>query len=121
MLESEIQAQVRLKASSLGWHLWRNNVGVLLDSRGVPIRYGLANDSKLVNRAVKSGDLVGIRPLLITADMVGRTMGQFVSVECKRKGWTYNPDDAHEAAQMRWAEMVMLAGGSALFTTGDLS
>lgn len=121
MLEAAIQSRVRLEASRQGWHLWRNNVGVLLDSRGVPVRYGLANDSKAVNTSVKSGDLIGIRPLAITLEMVGGVVGQFVSVECKRPGWKHNPNDAHEQAQMRWAEIVLLAGGHAIFTTGQIT
>ena len=120
MNESTVQAQVRLLASTQGWRLWRNNVGVLIDSRGVPVRFGLANDSKQVNSQVKSGDLIGIRPVLITPDMVGRTIGQFVSRECKRQGWVLNLYDARDEAQMRWIEVVSSLGGDAKFTTGDL-
>ena len=76
--ESTIQAKVRLDASKLGWRLWRNNVGVLMDSRGVPVRFGLANDSAGVNKIIKSADLIGIRPVIITQDMVGKVIGQFV-------------------------------------------
>lgn len=120
MNESTVQAQVRLLASTQGWRLWRNNVGVLIDSRGVPVRFGLANDSKQVNSQVKSGDLIGIRPVLITPDMVGRTIGQFASRECKRSGWVFNPNDARDVAQMCWIDVVSSLGGDAKFTTGDL-
>lgn len=117
MNEASIQSLVRLRCAKLGRPVWRNNVGVLLDSRGVPVRYGLANDSKQVNEHVKSGDLIGINPVLITPAMVGTVVGQFMSIECKRANWKFNPNDPHELAQMRWAELVMLAGGSAQFTT----
>jgi hypothetical protein len=120
MNEATIQAHVRLLAAKAGWKLFRNNVGVLVDSRGVPVRYGLANDSKQLNTLVKSGDLIGVRPLLITADMVGQTIGQFVSIECKREGWKYNPNDPHDQAQMRWAEMINASGGYAVFSKGNL-
>jgi hypothetical protein len=120
MNEATIQAKVRLAASAAGWRLWRNNVGTLLDSRGVPVRFGLANDSKQVNKSVKSGDLIGIRPVVITQDMVGRVIGQFVSIECKREGWKPSMTDEHELAQARWAEIVLLHGGYARFSTGDL-
>ena len=119
MLEADIQARIRLAASEKGWRLWRNNVGVMLDSRGVPVRYGLANDSKQVNAKIKSADLIGIKPILITPDMVGSIIGQFVCRECKRSGWKYNPRDAHEVAQMKWCELVLLLGGDAAFTTGS--
>lgn len=118
--EADTQNIVRLAASAAGWRVWRNNVGVLIDSRGVPLRYGLANDSPAVNHSIKSGDLVGIRPVLITADMVGRTIGQFVSLEVKRDGWKPNPNNQHEAAQRRWADLVNMLGGYAIFTTGQL-
>ena len=118
--EATVQSLVRLEAARRGWKLFRNNVGVLMDSRGVPVRYGLANDSKQVNAAVKSGDLIGIRPVTITQGMVGSVLGQFVSIECKRAGWKPSPNDEHEKAQMRWAELVLLAGGHAVFSTGAL-
>ena len=118
--EAEVQASVRLLATVLGWRVWRNNIGVLKDARGVPIRYGLANDSSVVNRSVKSGDLIGIRPVVITPEMVGKVIGQFVWIECKREGWHYNANDAHEEAQARWAKIVNDLGGYATFSTGDL-
>lgn len=118
--EASVKDAIRLAASKAGWRLWRNNVGQLLNSRGVPVRFGLANDSKNVNAQVKSGDLIGIRPVLITPDMVGQTIGQFVSIECKREGWKPSPNDEHEKAQARWAEIVLLHGGYAKFSTGEL-
>ena len=118
--EATIQAQVRLAASQAGMKLWRNNVGVLMDSRGIPVRFGLANDSKAVNLSVKSGDLIGIEPVLITPDMVGKTIGRFVSYECKAPGWKYNPNDGRDVAQLRWIEIVTAMGGRAKITTGEL-
>lgn len=120
MLEADIQAHVRLAASAAGWRVWRNNIGVLMDARGVPVRYGLANESKAVNSSVKSGDLIGIRPVLITPEMVGQTIGQFVSLECKRPEWKFNANDKHQAAQAHWAKIVNDLGGYAIFTTGQL-
>lgn len=117
MREVDVQALGRLEIARRGWLGWRNNVGVLMDSRGVPVRFGLANDSKTVNAKVKSGDVIGIIPTLITQQMVGTTLGQFASWEFKHAGWKFNPNDEHERAQMRWAELVLLAGGHAQFVT----
>jgi hypothetical protein len=116
--EAAVQALVRLEAAHKGLRLWRNNVGALLDSRGVPVRYGLANDTAQLNRTVKSGDLIGWRPLRITPEHVGSKIAQFVSRECKRPGWQYGGDD-HQRAQLKWAELVNADGGDAKFCTGE--
>ena len=115
--EATIQAALRLAAARKGMILWRNNVGALLDKRGVPVRYGLANDSKALNEQVKSGDLIGIRPTVITPDMVGQVVGVFVSRECKAEGWKYRGDN-HEKAQRRWIDIVRSYGGDADFAAG---
>lgn len=116
--EAAVQAAVRLEAARKGVRLFRNNVGALIDSRGVPVRYGLANESKQVNEVMKSADLIGWRPLLIEPQHVGQVIGQFVSRECKRPGWHYT-GDAHEEAQLNWAQLVTAAGGDAAFCTGE--
>jgi len=115
--EAWAQSAVRLEAPHKSVTLWRNNVGVLKDDRGVPVRYGLANDSPQLNANLKSGDLIGWRGVLIMPQHVGRTIAQFVSRECKRPGWTYR-GDAREEAQQRWNMLVLAAGGDACFTTG---
>lgn len=117
MSEAGVQSEVRLHTSQLGWRMWRNNVGVLKDERGVPVRYGLANDSSIINRHLKSGDLIGIRPVLITPDMVGTIIGQFVSVECKDREWKPNLKDARYLAQCNWVNLIRSLGGHAVITT----
>lgn len=116
--EATIQAKARLLTSKQGWRMYRNNVGVLVDVNGRPIRYGLANESKVMNEQYKSGDLIGIRPLLVTEEMVGRLIGQFASIECKREGWRKNLNDPHTQAQQRWADLVNSLGGYAVFYSG---
>lgn len=115
--EAWVQSAVRLEAPHKGVWLGRNNVGALQDVTGRVVRYGLANDSAALNKQVKSGDLIGWRRVTITPDMVGAVIAQFVSRECKRPGWTYGGDD-HEAAQLRWAHLVLADGGDAGFATG---
>lgn len=116
--EATVQSTVRLEAARKGLMLWRNNVGALLDSRGVPVRYGLANDSPQLNKVIKSGDLIGWRPVVITSEHVGSRIAQFVSRECKKPGWKFTGDD-HERAQLRWAEAVNGSGGDAKFCSGE--
>ncbi len=116
--EAEVQKRIRLEAPRKGVILWRNNVGVLRDERGVPIRFGLANDTKRLNESVKSGDLIGWRPIIITPAHVGHRIAQFVSRECKHEGWTYSGTE-HEQAQLKWATAVITDGGDACFASGE--
>ena len=115
--EAAVQAAVRLEAARKGVRLFRNNVGALIDSRGVPVRYGLANESKQVNEVMKSADLIGWRPLLIEPRHVGTVVAQFVSRECKHPTWHYTGGD-REPAQLAWAQLVTAGGGDAAFCTG---
>lgn len=89
MSETDIQREVMLALSTPSSRLWRNNVGqawqgkihrqtpdtiTLLYPR--PIKFGLAEGSS---------DLIGIRAMVITPDMVGRTIGVFTAIETKAK------------------------------------
>ena len=75
--EAKIQHDVRL-ALGATIPLWRNEVGVVRfeDKQGKPrtVSFGLCKGSS---------DLIGIRPLLIIPEHVGRTIGQFVAFELK--------------------------------------
>lgn len=119
MSEAGVQSRVRLDAAKMGHMLWRNNVGALVDDRGVPVRYGLCNDTSKMNEKLKSGDLIGIYRRLIGPQDVGHVLGQFWSVECKEAGWHYT-DTPREKAQLAWANLVIANGGRAQFTTGAL-
>jgi hypothetical protein len=114
--ETRVQSQVRLAGPARDMRLWRNNVGVLKDARGVPVRYGLANDSAGLNRNLKSSDLIGWRRLPVTPAMVGTAVAQFVALECKAPGWVYRGDE-REQAQSRWLTLVLADGGYAKFIT----
>lgn len=120
MSESSIQSQVVTLSAKLGMRLWRNNVGVLLDKRGVPVRFGLANDSAKLNDQIKSADLIGWREVVITPDMVGQTIAQFISVECKKERWN-GKIDAHVQAQIIWGRMVGTDGGLAMIIDEPLA
>lgn len=116
--EGAVQSAVRLEAARVGVRLFRNNVGVLTNEKGTPVRYGLANDSPAVNKIMKSGDLIGWRTVIVTPQMVGQAIAQFVSRECKAVGWHYVGDD-REKAQLAWAQLVTAGGGDASFCTGE--
>ena len=114
-LESKVQDKTRALASQFDILLMRNNVGAFQDDRGNFIRYGLMNDSKRLNEEIKSSDLIGITPVTITADMVGKTFGVFTAIESKREGWRRSPTDKREAAQAKFHEIVRKLGGFAGF------
>lgn len=116
--EARVQDEARLLASKMGWRLFRNNVGVLKDERGVPVRYGIANDSPAMNKRIKSSDLIGIRPVIITRDMVGSTIGQFVAREVKKAGWKYKGTE-HEQAQLAFGTLIIGLGGDFKFYNGE--
>lgn len=115
--EQAVKAAVRLEAAGKGLRLWVNNVGAFKDERGVPVRYGLANESKQVNSILKSSDLIGIRPLLIDSGHVGCVIGQFVARECKEPNWQYK-GNPHEEAQLNFLQLVTALGGDAQFCNG---
>lgn len=113
--EAEIQQEVRKRIAELGGAVWRNNKGAGKLENGSFVRWGLCNDSAALGARIRSADLIGIRPLLILPEHVGRTIGQFISVECKASG--YRPHDTeHEIAQRRWRDLVTGLGGYAVIT-----
>lgn len=116
--EAGVQSVIRLEASKRGCRLWRNNVGATYTPEGAFIRYGLANESSRVNTQIKSADLIGIRPIKIVPDMVGLTIGQFLSREAKASNWRYTNTD-REQAQLRWAELILSLGGDACFVNAE--
>lgn len=115
--EAAAQAAVRLEASQKGVRLFRNNVGALKDERGVPVRYGLANESAEVNKVIKSSDLVGWRRRLIVPADLGAVIAQTVLREVKEPGWTYSGNE-HEVAQLAWLQLGASDGADVAFCTG---
>ncbi len=112
MSEAAVQSLIRIEAPKQGLALWRNNSGCLMDGRGVPVRFGLCNDSAKLNQEIKSADLIGLRPLLVP----GRRIAQFVAIESKREGWTWR-GTPREVAQERFLSLVRAAGGVGAFCT----
>jgi len=113
--EAAVQSIIRAEASRKGLRLWRNNVGAFKDpNTGRQVRYGLCNDSTRMNRRIKSSDLIGIRPITIGPDHVGKVIGQFVARETKGSGWVFTGRD-REVAQRRFLELLASFGADAKF------
>lgn len=98
------------------WPL-RNNSGAFSDETGRLVRFGLGNDSQRTNALFKSSDLVGPRSVLITPEMVGRTVALFWARECKAPGWKYT-GTPREVAQLRFLSKIVQMGGDAAFYSG---
>lgn len=112
--ETTLQNELRVLASRNGGCLWRNNTGVLNDDRGVPVRFGLANDSAKQNKHMKSSDLIGFMPMLVGPEHVGTYLAVFTAVEVKRTGWKRTSND-REVAQLRFIEFINSHYGRAGF------
>jgi len=115
--EARAQQDIRLEASKRGDRLWRNNRGATFDERGHMVRYGLANESKAIDKQIKSSDLIGITRYLVQPEDVGKTVGIFTSIEVKKSGWVYKGTE-RELAQLKWIELVISLGGYGRFSTG---
>lgn len=119
MSEMATQQRIRLMAAQRGTPLLRNNSGACTDQTGRTIRYGLGNDSARINDAFKSSDLIGIWPVTVTPDMVGRTLGLFFAVEVKRPGWKLTEGDKRGQAQAAFGRWVQSHGGVFTFATSE--
>jgi hypothetical protein len=116
--EAAVQTNVRLEGSNKGLRLWRNNVGAGTLMDGGFMRWGLCNESKQMNKEIKSSDLIGIRPIRITEHHIGQLIGQFVARETKPGYWSFVGND-HENAQLKFLEIVMSLGGDAAFANKE--
>lgn len=98
--EQQIQQAIRLAIGgpSTGVTVWRNNTGALRDERGRLVRYGLCQGS---------ADLIGFRRVVITSEMVGQRLAQFVAIEVKAGGGRLSPE------QSNFLAVVAQAGGVA--------
>lgn len=95
--EAKVQNDIRLELGRGGTRLWRNNSGALKDATGRLVRYGLCPGSS---------DLIGLRQVVVTPDMVGQTLAVFTAIEVKDRG---RPTPEQQA----FITMVQQAGGLA--------
>lgn len=87
-----------VSVSNQGSVIWRNNTGVLKNEAGIPVRFGLCPGSS---------DLIGVTPVTITEEMVGKNIGVFTAIEVK------TPKGRVSAEQERFLAAVRRAGGIA--------
>jgi len=113
-VEGAVDASFRLGASRIGVDLWRNNSGAGKSEDGRFLRWGLGSCSKKINDEFKSSDLIGITPVTVTSQHVGRIFGVFTAIEVKRGGWSWSGNE-REQAQWKYLQLVNSKGGFATF------
>lgn len=96
--EHEIQQRIRLACGRGPVRLWRNNTGALVDQQGRFVRFGLCKGSS---------DLIGLRALEITPELVGQRLAQFVALEVKTASGVVSPE------QRAFLRLVQQLGGVA--------
>jgi len=74
MSEIDIQNEIRMALADAQVMSFRNNTGALKDKDGRLVRYGLCKGSS---------DIIGIKKIKITPDMVGQEIGVFMAIEVK--------------------------------------
>ena len=94
--EHEIQQRIRLACGRGAVRLWRNNTGALVDQQGRFVRFGLCKGSS---------DLIGLRSVVVTPEMVGQRIAQFVALEIKTDCGTVSPE------QRAFLRLVQQLGG----------
>jgi len=121
--EQKASERVRLRASSHGMRVFRNNSGVLMNPVGIPVRFGLGNESKKLNKKFKSSDYIGIHAVEITPEMVGKKLGVFVALEAKADGFKIKEsysEKSREYAQANFMGLIKKHGGIAGFATNEI-
>lgn len=83
MSEQEIQQRIRLALGKGPVRLWRNNTGTLMDRQGRPVQFGLCKGSS---------DLIGLRSITVTPEMVGQQLAVFAAVEVKAERGRVTPE-----------------------------
>lgn len=103
--------------------LFRNNSGMFYNKNNAPVYFGLGNTNEKIiykgqkKRVIdvrKSSDSIGWTQVLITPEMVGKTLAVFTSIEFKAPGFVIKkcyPEKSREAKQLYWINAVIRAGG----------
>lgn len=119
--EGVAQQKVRERGSAWLMRLFRNNSGVLPNPDTFrPVRFGLGNESKEINKELKSSDLIGGTPIIITPEMVGKTVCIFTTIEAKPEGFVEKksyPKKSREYGQKNWIDLFKSLGAIAGFAS----
>lgn len=89
--ETQITQAIRLAVSNGSIRLWKNNVGKLRDHAGRIVSFGLATGSP---------DLVGLKSVYVSPDMIGRRIAILAGLEVKSDTGRIRPE------QQRFLDML---------------
>lgn len=103
--ENDFRTQLVNALRKVGLRAWKNNCGAWKTPSGAYVRYGVGNPG--------GGDILLIKPVLITQAMVGQTIGVFASIECKIG------NNKPQEAQDYFAKQVTNAGGVTMLSTKE--
>lgn len=112
MMESNIQRRIMIAVSKWGARFWRNNIAlawvgqpeIIRSHKRVAVGPGdvvVRNARPLHAGLCKgSGDLIGVVPVVIRPEHVGRRVGVFGSLEIKSEGGRASVDQKNFAEQI---------------------
>lgn len=114
--ETKLMNQIQVRAAQLGFRLFRNTVGLAWLGTPIPINntpHVLLHNARRVRVGFTPGssDLIGWRPVIVTQDMVGTVIAQFVAREVK------TPNGRPTPGQIDFVNTVNDAGGDAMIIT----
>lgn len=104
--ETKETKQAQLEVSKIGGRLFRNNRGMFYTQSGNKTRAGI--------EAEGASDLIGFIPVLITQEMVGKTVAIFLCAEGKKRGWK-GVKTQIEKQQQNFIRVVNESGGIGFF------
>ncbi len=122
MKESRIWRAIRDKLSSGDVRLFRNESGsgvlirhrsqsirqaIIAECHAVALRHGGSAARVAYGLGKGTGDLIGMKRVTVTQDMVGKQVAVFLSVECKTATGATRPE------QIAWQQFVNSFGGKA--------
>lgn len=119
--EREVQSKTMIKLSKdKDIRIFRNNTGMAW--QGTPAKSHTGRPALINIHPVNFGlckgssDLIGIKTVEITPDMLGKKLGVMVCIEEKKEGWT-GVRTEHEKNQENFLKKMKSMGAIAFFST----
>ena len=110
--ERRIQSEILLALAEHGLSGWRQNVGTAWAGDVQRLKDGsvLIRNPRPIHAGLCKGssDIIGLRPLVVTPEMIGQTIAQFAAIEVKNARGRLTDD------QKRFQDFVAAKGGLAV-------